>query len=587
MDPPEAVMAFSSVGSRRRGVLAAGTACLAGGLALLALPGGASGGTAPPPEAKVELGRRLFFDPAVSRSGDNSCASCHEPDHGWSDPRLRSEDDFLRTQRHSQTLLDVGRLNAIHWDGEFDTVESLVVARLGVPSGRTRGGYGQPPPTSQPPTEVFLEDEAGEEVAVDLTRLTPVADLVEADGRYAEGFQAAFGSKSVTTARLAEAIAEFVRTIRHTESPYDRHVAGKKDALSPEAKRGLELFRGRAGCAQCHRLEPRPASLTDEKFHVTGIAWKGGAVRAAPHVDPVDAEGRLRAQAERGRARMTTASDEERAFKTPTLRDVAKRPPYMHDGSLPTLESVVRHYAAGGADDPNLDPKLRPFKASDQDVADLVAFLESLSGDVRPALARDTRLRAERTRLRFVDDAGKPLAGVAVRVVPAGDALPGASVRTCPTVDLTTDADGRLEFVPVRRTHVKLVLPEGLRARQGEWIPDTCEEAVVTLPVRGRAVAVVELPAGETAPARLPATLCWPRGGEPRPNPVTPPWAKPTHRALFVLEDARTVGDRVVARYGTWVASDWPKAADLEVASGGRVRVHQVSLAKGAVTPVK
>jgi cytochrome c peroxidase len=577
-------MASTGVGSRRTRGFAAGTAFLAGGVALLGIAGGASGGTAPPPEARVELGRRLFFDPAVSRSGDNSCASCHEPEHGWSDPRARSEDDFLRTLRHSQTLLDVGGLHAIHWDGEFDSVESLVVARLGVPSGRARGGYGQPPPTSQPPTSVFLEGEEGKEVAVDLTRLTPVADLVETDGRYAEAFRAAFGSTSVTTARLAEAIAEFVRTIRHTESPYDRHVAGKKDALSPEAKRGLELFRGRAGCAQCHRLEPRPAAFTDERFHVTGVAWKGGA--GAP-ARPSGAEDRFAAQAARGRGRMTSASDEERAFKTPTLRDVAKRPPYMHDGSLPTLESVVRHYAEGGAADPNLDPKVRPFRASDRDVADLVAFLESLTGDVRPALARDTRLRVERTRVRLLDEAGKPLAAVAVRVVPAGDVLPGASARTSPARDFVTDADGRFEFAPVRHTHVRLVLAEGLRARQGEWIPDTCEDAVLTVPVRGRAVAVVELPAGESAPPRLPAVLRWPRGGEPAPSPVAPPWAMPTRRTVFLLEDARTVGERVVARYAAWVASDWPKTADLEVASGGRVTTHEVSLARDASTLVR
>jgi hypothetical protein len=258
----------------------------------------------------------------------------------------------------------------------------------------------------------------------------------------------------------------------------------------------------------------------------------------------------------------------------------------MHDGSLPTLESVVRHYADGGAPDPGLDPRVRPFRADDRDVADLVAFLESLSGDVRPALARDTRLRAARTRVRLLDAAGRPLPAVPVRVVPAGDALPGASERTCPTVDAVTDADGRFEFVPVRRTHVRIVLPEGLRARQGEWVPDTCEALDLTLPVRGRAVAAVEWPAGDDPPARLPATLRWPRGAEPAPDPVAPPWARPTSRALFLLEDARTLGGRVVARYATWVRADWPKVAGLEVPAGGRVSVHEVSLARDATTRV-
>src|SRR5204862_129637 len=145
------------------------------------------------PTAIAELGRRLFFDPAVSRSGTNSCASCHDPEHGWASPIAHDDDDFTPNARHAQPLVDVAER-----------------------TGRL----------------------------IDVQRLVPVVGRIAKDGRYASAFEAAFGSPAVTLSRLSSALGEFARTIRSTESPYARYVAASEEAISVAAKRGLELFRG-------------------------------------------------------------------------------------------------------------------------------------------------------------------------------------------------------------------------------------------------------------------------------------------------------------------------------------------------------
>jgi len=170
--------------------------------------------------------------------------------------------------------------------------------------------------------------------------------------------------------------------------------------------------------------------------------------------------------------------------------------------------------------------------------------------------------------------------------VPAGDVLPGDGPRTSPTREAVTDGEGWIEFAPPRRTHTRLVLPEGLRAPQGEWVPDTCARVEIALPVRGRSLATVAFPAGEEPPKRLPADLRWPPGAAPEPSPVAPPWARPTSRLLFLLEGSAPLADRTLARYGAWVRSDFPRAATLEVSSGGLRSAHEVSLSRGADTRI-
>ena len=321
-----------------------------------------------------------------------------------------------------------------------------------------------------------------------------VASNLMAARRYEEGFAAAFGTEGVTVDRVARAVERYCHSVRSGESPYDRHAAGKDDALSASAKRGLALFRGAAGCATCHTVDGPRAKFTDYAFHNTGISWKGGSETQRPNA------------VDNGAQQRTGRTEHLRAFKTPTLRDVARRGPYMHDGSLATLEAVVRHYAAGSAKDPAIDEKFPSFTATDADVADLVAFLESLTSDRRPGLAATAwGRRAEETRLEFVDAAGKPLAGQAVALVPAGDVLPGFA-PAAKVWARTTGADGSLTFTAPYSTHVRILLPDGLSPAGGDLVPDTCRRAVVVVPVRGKATLMVSFPKGATVPEYFVAT---------------------------------------------------------------------------------
>jgi cytochrome c peroxidase len=170
-------------------------------------------------------------------------------------------------------------------------------------------------------------------------------------------FREALGH-DVQEAGIARALAAYVRSIRAGESRFDRAMLGDAGALTNLEQRGLELFQGRARCARCHS----GALLTDEAFHNTGVAWRTGA--------PADS----------GRALVTGRSADLGSFKTPTLRQVGLTAPYMHDGSLPTLEDVVDFYDRGGHPNPNLDPELHPLGLSSSEKAALLAFLTSLNG---------------------------------------------------------------------------------------------------------------------------------------------------------------------------------------------------------------
>lgn len=159
---------------------------------------------------------------------------------------------------------------------------------------------------------------------------------------------------------LSKALASYVRMIRAGDSPYDRYVAGNRTALSEEARAGLQVFRGKANCIVCH-VGP---NFTDEKFHNTGVGWDG---QSFP--DP-------------GRSGVTGKEADSGAFKTPTLREIARRAPYMHNGSLATLEEVVEFYDRGGNRNPNLDPEIRPLELSAAEKRALLAFLRALTGTV-------------------------------------------------------------------------------------------------------------------------------------------------------------------------------------------------------------
>ena len=186
--------------------------------------------------------------------------------------------------------------------------------------------------------------------------LQPIEDPTEMDLPIGE----AASRVGLSSPEMSRALATYIRSVMSGDAPYDRYVNGDRTALSPEAQAGLALFRGKANCTACH-LGP---NFTDESVHNTGIAWRDGAFL------------------DLGRAAITRREEDRGAFKTPTLREIEHSAPYMHDGSLPTLEDVVEYYDRGGNTHAVLDPEVRPLGLSASDKRTLVLFLRSLSGSV-------------------------------------------------------------------------------------------------------------------------------------------------------------------------------------------------------------
>ena len=277
---------------------------------------------------KVSLGRTLFFDRRLSGDGTLSCASCHEPRRAFTDGRSVAQSiGGVRGRRNSPTLVNRA------WGGSF------------LLDGRARS----------------LEDLALRPI-LDPTELGATADTVLSLARstYRSRFRTAFDAEPALEL-IARALASYLRTIVDGNSAFDRFAAGNDSALTASARRGLTLFNGKAGCGQCHS----GTNLTDEQFHNTGIAWRPGGLT------------------DEGRAGVTHAAADRGAFKTPTLREISRTAPYMHDGSLMSLPQVIDYYDTGGAKNPFLAPELRPLHLSPLEKADLVAFLNSLAGRIQ------------------------------------------------------------------------------------------------------------------------------------------------------------------------------------------------------------
>ena len=534
---------------------------------------------------RIELGRRLFYEPMLSRSGQRSCASCHAPDHGFSDPDVVSRDDTGTTRRHSQTIIDAKFNPSAHWDGEFATVEELVTRRLG-----NRTSVWQRPTTPRRPTPITPGPIAGQ-VTRNLQVIqkatvtgpvvhpfrdkfplaqsfnTPITSNLASEGRYIDAFRSAFGTPHVTLERISLAIAAYCYSCESTESPYDRYRGGDKKAISRSAKRGMLLFVGRAGCAECHTIEGTKPLFTDYKFHNTGVTY-AAILRNEPQFfgdDPfrrgdlrleVSPEEEEAASFDRGRGRLTQRSAHERAFKTPTLRDVAKRAPYMHNGALTSLEDVVRWYADGCGDDPDKHGGLKRFRCSEQDVRDLVAFLESLTGDERPGLAKKAwSRRASVTKVTILHGT-TPLADVDVKVVPVGDPVPIRAKKGQEpdgALVLRTNRQGQIRFSPGGRTHMRVVLPEDIPTTNSTLIVDTCREATIRTAIKGEMQVVVTFPSEWHVPPMILAEhpSAQPGLGRTAPRTVF------RHRGTVDTKEGR------VARFSGWVRSDAPPSAVL------------------------
>ena len=311
--------------------------------------------------AKVELGRRLYFDKRLSADGTVSCATCHDPQKGFADSRPVAVG--IKNQpgaRNSPTVLYTGFNEVQFWDGRAPTLEEQAKQPL-----------VNPVEMGQPSHEAVVKS-------------------VAAIGEYGDGFKAVFGSSQVSLDRIVDAIASFERTLAPFHSPFDRFIAGDKQAIGDSAKRGFQLFQGKARCITCHEFNASFPYFTDNKFHNIGVAMKGNfeeLAREAQSVAGKGAESQQAALAHKpgfealGRWIVTRQPKDVGAFKTSGLRNIALTAPYMHDGSQKTLKEVMDFYNKGGEPNPNLDGGIRPLNLTDDEINDVIAFMESLTDD--------------------------------------------------------------------------------------------------------------------------------------------------------------------------------------------------------------
>jgi len=283
---------------------------------------------------KVRLGRWLFFDPRLSADGTISCATCHRPLHGFSEPQATSKG--IRAQMGARKAPPI--VNAAFpiqpvyfWDGRASTLAEQAKGPITNPieMGNTAEGC------------------------------VKAVSAIEGYGRI---FRQVYGEPEPTFDRIADAIAAYEATLFSGNSAWDRYQNDDEATIDPVVKQGADLFHGKAQCNQCHL----GFNFTDSQFHNLGVGWDAAK----------------KAYKDEGRSKISGKAEDLGAFKTPTLRDVTRHAPYMHDGSVATLEEVVELYNRGGEPGaPNLSPKIRKLGLTKDEVKAIVAFLEALDGD--------------------------------------------------------------------------------------------------------------------------------------------------------------------------------------------------------------
>jgi cytochrome c peroxidase len=280
---------------------------------------------------KVELGRLLYFDRRLSADRTVACASCHDPQKGYTDGAAFSTG--IKGQlggRSAPTVINRAYSLAQFWDGRAATLEE-----------QAKGPIANP-------------------IEMGNTHEAMVASLNRLQG-YRALFAKAFDSGEITLDRVAQAIATFERTILSGNSAYDRYKAGDRKAMSAAQVRGMRVFVDKAKCDACHE----GVNFTLNSYANLGV----GSDKPEPDA---------------GRFAVTKNPADWGAFKTPTLRDIARTAPYMHDGSLKNLDQVVSFYDKGGTPNKNLDSRMKPLHLTEQEKSDLVAFLNALTGEVTP-----------------------------------------------------------------------------------------------------------------------------------------------------------------------------------------------------------
>lgn len=278
-------------------------------------------------QEKAQLGEMLFFDPRLSGSNYISCASCHNPAMSWGDGLPRGIGHGMTVLgRRTPTVLNTAWAELLMWDGRKES----------------------------------LEDQALGPIGADVEMNQKVEDLVPklaSIREYRTMFNIAFPGEGITLDNVAKAIATYERTIVSGTAPFDKWIAGDRNAISESAKRGFALFNTKANCAACHS----GWNFTDGSFHDIGLAS-----------DDI------------GRGKFVPVERMKHAFKTPTLRDVARRAPYMHDGSVKDLAAVVEHYDSGFIERPSLSGDMKRLNLTPEEKRDLVEFMLTLTGDNPP-----------------------------------------------------------------------------------------------------------------------------------------------------------------------------------------------------------
>lgn len=278
--------------------------------------------------AKAALGKKLYFDTRLSAANVQSCASCHSPSFGWGDGQPKGVGHLMKPLgRRSPTIINAAYGQIFMWDGRADTLEEQALGPI------------QSDVEMAMPMDTLLK------------RLKSMSE-------YAPLFEAAFPGKGISGETIGKAIATYERTIVSGIAPFDAWIDGDEKAISDSAKRGFEIFNTKGQCSSCHS----GWNFTDDSFHDIGLTSEDigrgkflvGVIRA------------------------------QHAFKTPGLREIAHRGPYMHDGSMATLEEVVEHYNHGGVSRESRAEMVKPLALSKQEKADLVALLQTFTSDVDP-----------------------------------------------------------------------------------------------------------------------------------------------------------------------------------------------------------
>lgn len=325
----------------------------------------------PQTPGKIQLGDKLFNDKRFSSTGDVSCATCHDPNKAFTDSPLVTSEGInkLTGTRNAPTVINSAYYTLFFWDGRSADMEDQAQHPMVNP------------------------------VEMGLTNHDPVLEVVRSDPEYVAMFRKVFDREAaqVTMKEVQQAIASFERTIVSGDSPFDRwHFGGERNAIGEEAKRGFVVFMEKGRCVSCHVIEEDQALFTDNRFHNIGVGInriQNEVAQFAPaflqaKATGADVDKTVLANpkaSELGRFAVTEALDEIGAFKTATLRNVAVTAPFMHDGSLKTLRDVVDHYNNGGVtkkDDPVndfLSGGIRPLDLTEQEITDLVAFMETLT----------------------------------------------------------------------------------------------------------------------------------------------------------------------------------------------------------------